>query len=68
MRGCRWVFGQCLHGFYFVVFGCLCAWLALQIMAITLGSRNKALRFIDNQRLLQWGSEALEALAIAEAV
>lgn len=31
-----------------------------EFVSVTLGSRNKAFRFIDNQRLVQWGAAALD--------
>lgn len=34
-----------------------------EFFCITLGSRNKTLRFVDNKKLLQWAVEALETIA-----
>ena len=33
----------------------------LRVISVTLGSPNATMRFIDNQRVLQWGVDALGA-------
>ena len=39
-----------------------------EYFCVTLGSRNKTLRFVDNKKLLQWGVEALDCIAPAPAM